>query len=85
MAPRRRALRGLDADRRGNDNAARRRRVDGLALAVLGPLAYPSSVSTPASPRRPPSGDPSAPAYARTGVDLDRDEAFVDRIEEITP
>ncbi len=58
--------------------------MDGLPLAVRCSLAYPSRVSTPASPRRPPSGDPSAPAYARTGVDLDRDESFVDRIGEIT-
>ena len=29
---------------------------------------------------RPP--DPRAPAYARAGVDLDRDEGFIERIKE---
>jgi phosphoribosylformylglycinamidine cyclo-ligase len=37
-------------------------------------------VSAPRDDRPP---DPSAPAYARAGVDLDRDEEFIERIKEI--
>jgi phosphoribosylformylglycinamidine cyclo-ligase len=44
-------------------------------------------VSSPDSPKpdeAPDSESTSAPSYAATGVDLDRDEAFVDEIKEIT-
>jgi phosphoribosylformylglycinamidine cyclo-ligase len=47
-------------------------------------LAYPSDVAGPDSPDRTPASGSTAPAYARAGVDLDRDEAFIDRIKEIT-
>jgi len=37
-----------------------------------------------ATPRNPKQGqEPSAPSYARAGVDLDRDEGFIDQIKEI--
>lgn len=46
-------------------------------------------VSPPDSPdapddRDPKGSSPSAPAYARAGVDLDRDEGFIEEIKEIT-
>ena len=41
-------------------------------------------MTRPESPRRPPSTESSAPTYAQAGVDLDRDEAFIDHIKEIT-
>jgi phosphoribosylformylglycinamidine cyclo-ligase len=41
-------------------------------------------VTRPESPRRPPTTESSAPTYAHAGVDLDRDEAFIDHIKEIT-
>ena len=51
-------------------------------------LAYPSGVSNADPPKRPASSSgaptPSAPTYASAGVDLDRDEAFVDEISAIT-
>jgi len=37
----------------------------------------------PTSRGRQPRGEPSAPAYAQAGVDLDRDEAFIGEIKEI--
>ena len=43
-----------------------------------------STPESPGSPKRPPSADPSAPAYNRAGVDLDGDEAFIGQIGEIT-
>jgi phosphoribosylformylglycinamidine cyclo-ligase len=50
---------------------------------------YPSVVNAPPPPKRSGSPDPeaefgSAPSYARTGVDLDRDEGFISEIAEIT-
>jgi len=53
-------------------------------LTAVGPLAYPSGVSSTGSSGGPPSSESSAPSYAQAGVDLDRDEAFIDRIKEIT-
>jgi phosphoribosylformylglycinamidine cyclo-ligase len=47
------------------------------SLTGEGPLPYPSGVSAPDSPK-------SAPAYARAGVDLDKDEGFIEEIKEIT-
>ena len=47
------------------------------SLTGEGPLPYPSNVSVPDSPK-------TAPAYARAGVDLDKDEGFIDEIKEIT-
>jgi phosphoribosylformylglycinamidine cyclo-ligase len=35
------------------------------------------------SPSRPDSSEPRAPSYARAGVDLDHDEAFIDDVREI--
>jgi phosphoribosylformylglycinamidine cyclo-ligase len=51
-------------------------------------VALPGSPDDPASPRAPgsPTGGAelgAAPRYARAGVDLDRDEGFVERIKEI--
>ena len=44
------------------------------------PLLYPSGVA-----RKPPkAADSSAPSYAAAGVDLDRDEAFIEEIKQIT-
>jgi len=43
-------------------------------------------VATPRRPKTPasdPPTEPSAPSYARAGVDLDHDEGFVDEIKEI--
>ena len=48
-----------------------------LALTAAEPLAYPSGVSRS-------SPDRTAPTYAESGVDLDRDEGFVEEIKEIT-
>ena len=52
--------------------------------------AYPYGVGTPESakgssgkPRLPGAAEPSAPSYARAGVDLDHDENFVGAIKEI--
>ena len=53
-------------------------------MTGLGPLAYPSGVSVPDSSKRSGSAEPTAPRYAEAGVDLDRDEGFIDEIEEIT-
>jgi phosphoribosylformylglycinamidine cyclo-ligase len=57
-------------------------------LTGVGRLAYPSGVSDADPPKRPRSSSdapaPSAPTYASAGVDLDRDEAFVDEISAIT-
>lgn len=44
-------------------------------------MAPPDEPVPPKPPETP--GPKTAPAYARAGVDLDRDEAFVDRIKEI--
>ena len=44
------------------------------------PLLYPSGVAR----KTPSAADSSAPSYAAAGVDLDRDEAFVDEIKQIT-
>ncbi len=55
-----------------------------IALTALASLPYQCRVTPPT---KRPSGDPSSPAtapsYARTGVDLDHDEDFVDEIREI--
>ena len=56
------------------------RRKAGLRLTCATPLPYPSPVSVP--PKHP-DDSTTAPAYARAGVDLDRDEAFVERIGAI--
>jgi phosphoribosylformylglycinamidine cyclo-ligase len=56
----------------------------GPSLTGLGQLAYPSGVSVPNSPKRSGSAEPTAPRYAEAGVDLDRDEGFIEEIEEIT-
>lgn len=37
----------------------------------------------PSDSAPPPDSEKTAPAYARAGVDLDRDEGFIDRIKEI--
>jgi len=48
------------------------------------PLFYPSAVSRK-DPKASdgPGADPSAPAYAQAGVNLDHDEGFIDEIKEI--
>ena len=48
------------------------------------PLLYPSGVGSSKDPKPPKSAVASAPSYAAAGVDLDRDEAFVDEIKQIT-
>jgi len=53
-------------------------------LTEVGRVAYPSGVNAPDSRKSRRGADPSAPGYARAGVDLDRDEAFVEEIHEIT-
>jgi len=57
------------------------------SLTGVGRLAYPSGVSAPGSskPRtRSTRKRSSAPRYAASGVDLDRDEGFIEEIKEIT-
>jgi phosphoribosylformylglycinamidine cyclo-ligase len=57
-------------------------------LTGIGRLAYPSGVSGADPPRRsrPSSAasEASAPTYAAAGVDLDRDEGFIEEIGAIT-
>ena len=44
--------------------------------------AHPACYQRPVSPP-PKSDEPTAPAYARAGVDLDKDEGFIDEVKSI--
>jgi len=52
-------------------------------LTAATPLPYPCRVATPDKPDPHAAAPSTAPSYARAGVDLDHDEAFVDDIKEI--
>jgi phosphoribosylformylglycinamidine cyclo-ligase len=58
----------------GPERSTRRAPIDPVAG-----VAYPSDVP----PKTDKPAPPSAPSYARAGVDLDHDEGFVDEIKEI--